>query len=82
MAGCETSARGWCRAGKRGSPTSSLRAQWSSSLSAVYGDEAGGPFPSPAGRASGMSESSSSSTSFCDATARALSVVTSIPSCG
>ena len=69
MAGCETSAATWPRCAKRGLPTPSLSAHWSSSLLRVYSR-------------SGMSVSSSSSTFFCDDTARSLAVLTSMPLAG
>ncbi len=80
MAAWERSWRGWPRRAKRGVPTSSLRAQTSSSESRRYG-EPGAP-GSSAWPASGMSASSSSSTSFWAFCARGLSVVTSMPSRG
>ena len=69
MAGCERSCRTCLRASKRGLPTPILAAHWSTSLLRVYSF-------------SGMSDSSSSSTSFCDATARSLSVMTFMPAVG
>ncbi len=57
------------RAAKRGLPTPSFVAQSSTSLWRVYSR-------------SGMSASSSSSTIFCDLTARSLSVVTFMPALG
>ena len=63
MAGWERSAKTWVRGANRGLPTPSLSAQKSTSLCRVYS-------------ASGMSDCRSSSTIFCDFTARSLSVVT------
>ena len=69
IAGCETSRAGCARGAKRGLPTFSFRAHWSSSELGAYAS-------------AGMSDSSNSSTNFWLATARALSVVTSMPSLG
>ena len=69
IAGCEISAFGCCLAANRGSPTPRRSAQPSTLFSRVY-------------CCFGMSESSSSSTIFCDASARAELVVTSMPALG
>ena len=69
MPGCDRSALTFGRGANRGSPMSSLRAQWSSSESSVWAF-------------AGMSDSSSSRTIFCDCTARGLSVSTSMPAFG
>ena len=69
MAGCETSAGTCLRGAKRGWPTPSFAAHWSSSLWRVYWRW-------------GMSVSSSSSTIFCADTARSLVVLTSMPFAG
>ena len=69
MAGCDKSEGVECLASKRGLPTPILAAHWSSSLWRVYAF-------------SGMSDSSSSSTIFCEAIARALSVTTFMPAVG
>jgi hypothetical protein len=66
IAGWDRSCAGCARAAKRGLPTPSRADHWSTSLWRVYS-------------ASGMSDCSSSSTSFCDLTARSLSVVTFMP---
>jgi len=69
MPGCDRSAATFSRAAKRGRLTPRRRAHRSSSDSAVSGS-------------SGMSESSSSTTIFCECRARALAVCTSIPGVG
>ena len=69
IAGCDRSGATGARAAKRGLPTPSRAAHSSTSLWRVYS-------------ASGMSDSSSSSTSCCDLRARSLSVVTFMPSVG
>ncbi len=70
IAGCEGSHAGWWRASKRGFVTPSSAAQWKSSLA-------------PGFRSSrGTSLISSSTTIFCEATARALLLATSMPLAG
>ena len=69
MAGWDRSWRTCLRASKRGLPTPILAAHWSTSLLRVYSF-------------SGMSDSSNSSTSFWEATARSLSVTTFMPATG
>src|SRR5213075_1958706 len=69
IAGCEMSCCGWLRRAKRDFPTPSFFAQFRSLLTWVYS-------------CSGMSERRSSSTIFCDASARAELVVTSMPAVG
>src|ERR1041384_397976 len=69
IAGCETSCFGCSRRAKRGSPTPSFLAQFRTLLTLVYS-------------CSGISDSKSSRTIFCDATARPALVVTSMPGVG
>src|ERR671931_1709835 len=69
IAGCERSAFGCSRLAKRGLSTPSLAAHCFSLLSSVYA-------------CSGMSESRSSSTIFCEVSARGELVVTSMPALG
>src|SRR6476660_6349262 len=69
IAGCERSDFGCSRRAKRGLPTPSFFAQLRSLLTRVYSS-------------SGMSESSSSRTIFCEASARGELVVTSMPVVG
>ncbi len=70
MAGCETSARGCARASNRGLPTPSLPLQWRSSFIPGFRS------------AAGASACSSSSTIFCECTARALTLETSMSLAG
>ena len=69
IAGCDTSAAGCARRAKRGLPIASARCQKSSSESVLYDR-------------SGMSDASSSTIIFCECTARALSLATSMPAVG
>ena len=69
IAGCERSAAGCARGAKRGVPMPSARRHCSSSESGLY-------------TVAGTSDTSISTIIFCACTARALSVVTSMPAAG